>query len=336
VPFYTFYVIEPANPDQVLSLFLVLYFGTGFLCLPLWLLAAKRLGKLEAWLLSFFVGISAGIGLYFGAKGDVVYVAALHAWAGVAFGAGGLLVPAMQADVVDYDELRTGKRREAQFAAFWAIVPKFVAIPGAALPIAALAALGYVPNQPQTPQVQQGIRIVYALLPAGFALASFFLARLYPISESVLERIHEGIAAQARGESATDPLTGEELAPIAARTVDEGTGWFLDHFSPGELATAAAGGSVVRPVALKLALSVAATVVFGWSAAASVESLSTQPGLSAVLSVVAGGFALTAACFHALRIGKARALAEKPVARGVLEAHLLALEALPHQPERAA
>ena len=331
VPFYTFYVIEPPNPDQVLALFLVLYFGSGFLCLPLWLWAAKRFGKREAWLASFFVGISAGIGLYFGGQGDIVYVALLHTWAGVAFGAGGLLVPAMQADVVDYDELRTGKRREAQFAAFWAIVPKFVAIPGAALPIAALAALGYEPNQAQTPQVQQGIRIVYAILPASFALASFFLARLYPISEEVLERIHEGIAAQGRGESATDPLTGEELAPIHGRTVDEGTGWFLDYFSPGELTIAASGRSLVPPVALKLALSLGATAVFGWTAAASVESLSTQPGLSAVLSVVAGGFALTAACFHALRIGKARSFDAAPLQRSILEAHLLALEARPHR-----
>lgn len=325
VPFYTFYVIEPPNPDQVLATFLVIYFGTGFLCLPLWLWAAHRFGKLEAWLGSFFVGITAGIGLYFGGKGDVGYVMALHAWAGVAFGAGGILVPAMQADVVDYDELRTGKRREAQFAAFWAIVPKFVAIPGAALPIAALAALGYVPNQPQTPEVQQGIRFIYAIMPAAFALASFFLARLYPISEEVLELIHVGIAEQQRGEDATDPLTGETLAPISARTVDEDMGWFLDYFSSRELARAARGERVLTPVVLKLALSLGATALFGGIAASSVETLSTQPGLAAVLSVVAGGFALTSACFHALRVGKARALEAALPDPGVLEAHLVAL-----------
>jgi GPH family glycoside/pentoside/hexuronide:cation symporter len=307
-------------------MFLVLYFGTGFFFLPLWLWAAKRFGKLEAWLASFFVGISAGIALFFGGKGDVAYVAALHAWAGVAFGAGGLLVPAMQADVVDYDELRTGKRREAQFAAFWAIVPKFVAIPGAALPIAALAALGYVPNQPQTPDVRFGIRVIYAIMPATFAAISFFLARLYPISEDVLEKIHEGVAAHRRGESAVDPLTGELLPPASERSVDEETGWFLDHFSPRELMRVSSGGSVMRSVVAKLAVSVAATAAFGAAAGASVESLGTQPGLGAVLSVVAGGFALTAACFHATRLGKARSMQAAPTAPAVLEAHLQSLE----------
>ena len=63
---------------------------------------------------------------------------------------GNFLIPAMAADVIDYDELRTGRRREAQYMAFWALIPKFVAIPGSSVPLAILAAVGYVPNQVQT------------------------------------------------------------------------------------------------------------------------------------------------------------------------------------------
>jgi len=328
VPFYTSYVIQPENPERVLALFLVLYFGSGFFFLPFWVWAAKRFGKLEAWLGSFFIGISAGIGLFFGEKGDVLYVALLHVWAGLAFGAGGLLVPAMQADVVDYDELRTGKRREAQFAAFWAIVPKFVAIPGAALPIAVLATIGYVPNRTQTEDVQLGIKIIYALMPAFFATISFFLARLYPISEVIHAGIKQGIEAHRRGECARDPLTGETLAPASERAVDEATGWFLDYFSPKELMRTTRAGAVglTRSVGVKLALSLLVTAGFASVALAGVENLSTQPGLGTVLSVVGGGFALTGACFHALRLGKALQMEADPVAAEVVKAHLSALE----------
>ena len=52
----------------------------------------------------------------------------------------------MQADVIDYDELYTGKRREAQYTAFWSMLPKFIAIPSAAIPSPILASLGYIPN----------------------------------------------------------------------------------------------------------------------------------------------------------------------------------------------
>ena len=217
VPFYTDYVIDPPNTQKTLSMFLGLYFLTAFLCVPLWVALARRLGKKQAWLLSFGIGISAGIGLFFAGKGDVGWVAFLHVWAGIAFGAGFLLVPSMQADVIDYDELYTGKRREAQFTAFWAMVPKFVAIPGAALPIAVLALIGYVPNQEQTPQVLLGIRVIYALVPAAFAVAAFFLARLYPIDEATHAAIRTGVAAHARGESAVDPLLGRTVPPPSAR-----------------------------------------------------------------------------------------------------------------------
>jgi GPH family glycoside/pentoside/hexuronide:cation symporter len=324
VPFYTHYVVQPEKPDQVLALFLLLYFASGFFFLPLWVVLARRIGKLEAWLVSFGVGISAGIALFFGGKGDVLYVALLHVWAGLAFGAGGLLVPSMQADVVDYDELHTGKRREAQFAAFWAIVPKLVAIPGAALPIAALAAIGYVPNQVQTPDVQLGIRAIYALVPAAFSIVSFFLARLYPITEAVHAEIKAGIAAHGRGESARDPLTGERVLPPDARPVDDATGWELDYFSPGELARLARGGStgLARTVLTKLAI--CSALAFGFAAVAlrAFESLDTEPGLVPVLSVVAGGFAFTGACFHAVRLPRARAMQRAPVPADTVRAHL--------------
>ncbi|NJN36392.1 MAG: hypothetical protein HC794_04210 [Nitrospiraceae bacterium] len=76
--------------------------------------------------------------------------------------------PAVQADVIDYDELHTGKRREAQYSAFWHIVPKFIAVPGAAIPLAALGSLGYVAGSlVQSPEVIGWLRILFVL--PGFA-----------------------------------------------------------------------------------------------------------------------------------------------------------------------
>ncbi|HKC51381.1 MAG TPA: MFS transporter, partial [Myxococcota bacterium] len=74
IPFYTDYVIDPANTQKTLSMFLGLYFLSSFVCVPLWVAAAKRFGKLPTWLASFGIGISAGIGLFFAGKGDVGWV----------------------------------------------------------------------------------------------------------------------------------------------------------------------------------------------------------------------------------------------------------------------
>jgi GPH family glycoside/pentoside/hexuronide:cation symporter len=324
LPYYVDYVIDPADTQKTVAYFLVLYFGTSFFCVPLWVAAARRFGKLHAWLASFVIGISAGIGLFFAGKGDVQWVALLHVWAGIAFGAGFLLFPAMQADVIDYDELHTGQRREAQFTAFWALVPKLVAIPGAALPIAVLAQLGYVPNQDQSPTVLMGIRVIYALVPAACATVAFFLGRRYNVTQQVHEKIRAGIAAHARGESAVDPLTGRVIPPPASRVVDPDTAWFLDHFSPGELRHVLERGAaglrarVVAKAAACVALSVAAVAI----CISTLPAVHEEPGLLPVLSVVSAGFALTGAAFHALRLRPAARLAAQPIAPELLRAHL--------------
>ena len=323
LPFYTDYVIDPADTTKTVGFFLVLYFGSGILCVPLWVGIARRLGKLRAWLLSFAIGISAGVGLFFGGKGDVGFVALLHVWAGIAFGAGFLLVPSMQADVIDYDELYTGQRREAQFTAFWAMVPKFVAIPGAALPIAILAMIGYVPNADQTPEVLLGIRVLYALVPAAFATVAGVLALWYPLTQEVHEKIRAGIEAHGRGEDAVDPLTGQIVPPPSARTVDAETSWFLDFFSPAELRLARTSPASVRGrVLLKAAACAVLFVLAVVTCFANLGHLGEQPGLTAVFAVVAAGFALTGVAFHALRLGPAAQLARAPVAGELVQAHL--------------
>ena len=186
--------------------------------------------------------------------------------------------------------------------------------------------------------MQLGIRVIYAVTPAVFSLASFFLARLYPITETIHAEIKSAIAAHARGEIARDPLTGELLAPPAARAIDEQTGWFLDYFSPRELARLAAdsGHGLVRSVSQKFALCVGLTVVFFAIAARGLGSLDTEPGLGPVLSVVGGGFALTGACFHALRLKRAREMQAAPVAAETVRMHLAGITSSEASLKRAA
>jgi glycoside/pentoside/hexuronide:cation symporter, GPH family len=326
LPYYVDYVIDPPQEKTQVTLlfFLLLYFLTSFLCVPGWVAAARRFGKLNTWIASFLIGISAGIGLFFAGKGDIGWVAFLHVWAGIAFGAGFLLVPAMQADVIDYDELHTGQRREAQFTAFWAMVPKMVAIPGAALPIAVLAQLGYVPNQDQSPAVLMGIRVLYAILPASCAAVALIFARLYPVTQEIHGKILTGIAAHQRGENATDPLTGRTLPPPSARAVTPETSWFLDYFSPAELRKVVQNGAASlrgRVLAKSLGcLALCAAAVY--ACLSTLGGAHETPGLAPVLSVVTAGLALTGAAFHALRLRPAGELARGRVPVEQIAAHL--------------
>lgn len=324
MPFFNAYVLRPANHAEWLAILLGAYFVAGFLCLPFWVWAARRYGKRPAWLASFVVGMTGGAAMLFLGEGDMLAAVGLIAWAGSSFGAALFLGPAMQADVIDYDELHTGKRREAQYSAFWSVLPKFVAIPSAAVPIAVLGSIGYVPNAEQTPQVVFAIKAIFALAPAISALLAFVVAWRFPIDEAVHRAILAGIDRHAEGAPAVDPLSGRTIPPIARRAVDDDTSWFLDHFSSRELRrfTARGPASIGHDVRRAAILALLACAGSAWVAATWVTNLAIDPGLVAVLAVVASGFAFAVFVFHLLRLGPARALAGGAVALEVVRTHL--------------
>jgi GPH family glycoside/pentoside/hexuronide:cation symporter len=322
-PFFLSYVLQPENYGLWLTLAIGGYVGAGIAAIPFWVWLARRIGKRATWYASIWVAIIGATPLFFLGKGDLLPFFLLLVFTGTQLGAQ-LLHPAMQADVIDYDELHTGKRREAQYGSFWAIIPKFVAIPSAAIPLAILAALGYVPNQPQSAEVQWALSAMLGLAPAASSFIAFLIAIRFPINEKRHRAIRDGIEAHERGEAAVDPLTGEVLPPPDGRGIDLDTSWYLDHFSRRELQRVLVHGPdrALRDVVRAASFSLAATVLlFGW-VAGELGDLSQRPGMLLTFGVVAAGFALTGFLFHVLRVSPALAMRRNPVPPEVLRAHL--------------
>jgi GPH family glycoside/pentoside/hexuronide:cation symporter len=324
IPYYTTYVLKPENPTFWLSIFLLVYFASGFVLLPAWIWAARRYGKKPVWLASFLSAVTGSVALFFVQEGQLLWTGLVLAWAGSSFGARLFLAPAIQADVIDYDELHTGKRREAQYGALWSLMTKFTVIPSMSIPLAVLETLGYAPNIEQSETVKLAIRAMLGLAPAACALLAFGVACFYPISESVHRRIWEGIERHRRGEDAEDPVTGRRLAPPAERGVEEETGWFLDHFSVRELRgfEREGAGRLLRGAALAAGLCFALALAAGSSLAFTMGDLSRDPGLGAVLEVVVAGFALTGFFYHLLRLRAALRMARAPVSKDVVLRHV--------------
>jgi len=327
IPYFTTYVLKPENPTFWLSVFLFVYFASGFVLLPAWIWAARRFGKKPVWLVSFVSAVTGSAAVFFVGEGQLLLTGVVLAWAGSSFGARLFLAPAIQADVIDYDELHTGKRREAQYGALWSLMTKFTVIPSMSIPLALLETLGYEPNVEQSETVKLAIRAMLGLAPAACALVAFVIACFYPISEAVHRRIWQGIERHRRGEDAEDPVTGERLAPPAGRGVEEETGWFLDHFSPRELTgyLRLGAGRLVRGAALGAGVSLALSLAAGSSLALTIGDLSVDPGLGAVLEVVVAGFALTGLAYHLVRLRAALRMGREPVAKDVVERHLALL-----------
>ena len=325
-PYFATYVLKLSGGQQ--GVLLASIFVWGFVSIPIWVRTTRRWGKKWNYICARLMGAASAIGMFFMREGDLVPAALLLALAGLAYGGYMMLGPSIQADVIDYDELHTGKRREGQYGALWNIMIKFTTVPGAAIPLGILASVGYQPNVEQTDAVILTTMALYALAPATTAILSIGVFLMFPINERTHVAVLEGIERHQRGESAVDPLTGRLVAPPSGREIDEDTGWFLDHFSRRELTRAVARGpetlgrSAIRAVVLSLAIFVGALGL----ALQGLGDMSERPGILTVLEIMTAGLALTALIYHAVRVAAARRMRTDPVPVDVIEAHLRGLE----------
>ncbi len=314
------YVLQVENPEFWMAIFAGIMSGTGFFTIPVWAMIAKRIGKLPTLIIAQCIGAVANFALFWAGVGDVWYVLGVMIVLGLIGGVDFLLL-AMEADITDYDELLTGKRREGQFAALFGIVPKLVLIPGMAIPLSILAAAGYVPNEVQTPAVISSIKWIYILMPTTFYILNILVLLRYPISEKVHNAIGKAIEAHVEGESALDPVTGEMLLPPGT-DIDEADDWQLDNFSSGELRrmTQHGPGTLTRDVILSILVSLAILVGCIFLTVQTIFGLdiNEEPGTWCVLWIAMASASLAALVFHILRFKPARQMARQPINQNVV------------------
>lgn len=213
IPFYVEYVIG----DPSVEVFLLLYFITGIVLLPGWVWAARRIGKKWAWISAASINSVTFAGVFFLGRGDVTEYAILVVLSGVGFGATLALPSSMQADVIDYEELRTGSRREGEIIGVWAVSKKLAAAFGVFVAFPILGWFGYEPNVEQSESVQTALRTLYALVPSLFNLIGLLIALSYPIDRAAHLAILDAVARRRAGEDVPDPLAATAPLPREAR-----------------------------------------------------------------------------------------------------------------------
>jgi GPH family glycoside/pentoside/hexuronide:cation symporter len=178
------YYVEYVLGSKLANLFLLEYFVTGIAFLPLWIAAARRFDKKQTWIASICLNTGAFAGVFFLGPGDAALYGVLVFLSGIGLGATLALPSSMQADVIDYDELLSGERREGQYLGLWSVSTKLAAALGVGVALPVLGQAGYVPNQEQTEAVKTTLRVLYALVPSLCNLLALGIALLYPITRA--------------------------------------------------------------------------------------------------------------------------------------------------------
>jgi GPH family glycoside/pentoside/hexuronide:cation symporter len=198
-------VLTPFVMDYVLGMssmtgiFILFYFVPAVLLIPLWIRLSSRWGKKRLWLLSMALLTFVFGSLFLLGEGDWLLACILGLLAGVGGGCGQVVSPSIQADVVDYDEYRTGQRKEGVYFAVWNFVRKAAHGLTAAASGLMLAAVGYEPNAEQTEAAKLGMKLLFGIVPGvTFAVGTLLFLR-FRLDEAAHAGIRRALDARRRG-----------------------------------------------------------------------------------------------------------------------------------------
>lgn len=170
-----------ASSSQV-ALFLVLYFVSGALSMPLWVRVVRRLGLERTWRASMLLAVVcfgwvAGLG-----SGQVVAFSVICVLSGAALGADLVVPGALLALLIEHHGAQGV--RDGAYLGWWNLATKLNLALAAGVTLPLLQWLGYAPGS-QDPHALQLLAWTYGLLPCALKLgAAWLLHRLFIASHA--------------------------------------------------------------------------------------------------------------------------------------------------------
>lgn len=205
-------VLFPLYLDHVLqasplarNLLILAYFVAGIAAVPLWLRLSRRYGKHRTWCGAMVMACAAFVWVPFLAAGDIAAFAAVCIVTGMALGADLSLPPAMQADVVDLDTLRTGQERAGLFFAIWSMATKLALAAAVGLAFPALQAFGFEAGADNAESALMALALIYAALPTLLKAVAVAVVWGHPITQRRQALIRRQLDGRRR--HSTDPVS---------------------------------------------------------------------------------------------------------------------------------
>ncbi len=183
-------------PETAMGIVFPLLLVTAVVAMPVWVKIGNRAGKIRAFRIGLLI-LAAGLAsLFFTQSDQVELFYAQIVLVGLGFSSFQLFPFSMLPDTVEYDESRSGLRREGIFSGFWASGQKIGYAMGPAIVGAVLSASGFAKDAAlQSDAVVLGVRIAFCLFPPAAILVSLLIFRKYNLTEEKFEEIKREIAA---------------------------------------------------------------------------------------------------------------------------------------------
>ncbi len=205
------YWLRRSDPGFVASVLLGVQ-GSALVWLFIWSAMSKRVGKKGVYYrgMVFWIGVSMAL-FAVQPSWPSIAVIGLAVLAGVGVATAYLVPWAMLPDVIEQDELETGRRREGIFYGFFVFLQKLAVAVGLFLIGQLLGAAGYIkpttevqlPVQPDSALFV--IRLLIGPIPAVILAAGIYLVYRFPITKEQHEQTLAELARRREAAGAADP-----------------------------------------------------------------------------------------------------------------------------------
>jgi GPH family glycoside/pentoside/hexuronide:cation symporter len=198
LPFYLLYWIASGNMLTSVSLLgislplesavFALLLITATLALPFWLWLSHRLGKHIAYIIGMVFWAGVQIGIFLVLPGQITMVLWMAFLAGLSVSAAHILPDAMFPDVIEWDELRTGRRQEGIYYGVKNFVRKLTGALAIFVALQVLGWFGYQTPPPgsttfmQSPITLTAIRVLIGPLGAVMLFSAVITTWFYPLT----------------------------------------------------------------------------------------------------------------------------------------------------------
>ena len=225
---YLLWVKYTAKRGDVFQQVIITLLVSSMVFIPFWFIMIQRVGKRYSFMIGLVLMLPTSIFMLAVPENCPLWLLHLSsAYGGLGFSVTYLLPWTMLPDVIDYDELQNGVRREALYYSFFVFFQKFAAGIAVALSTFSLELAGYITdpccNQNQPDSLGNALRIIMGLCPLLFNILSFICTYFYAITPQFarntklqLEQMHRERAGETTPISHSSPSSDSKRVPVNA------------------------------------------------------------------------------------------------------------------------
>ncbi len=180
-------------PETAMGIMFPVLFGTAIIFIPIWVKIGVKLGKIRAYRIGLAIIAVMLVSTFFTEPSQLWLFYAQLFFLGIGFSSFQLFPFSMLPDTIEYDQMKSGMRREGVFSGVWASGQKMAYSVGPGIVGFALSLSGFSAGHEQPASVALGIRIIFCLFPAAALLLSYIPFSKYDLTEEKFEEIKKSI-----------------------------------------------------------------------------------------------------------------------------------------------